>query len=30
MPILTRREPAEDAELEAMVDRIIAARREYS
>ena len=30
MPILTRREPAEDSELEAMVDRIIAARREYT
>ena len=30
MPILTRREAAEDAELEAMVERILAARREYT
>lgn len=30
MPILTGREPAGDAELAAMVDRILAARREYT
>lgn len=30
MPILTRRETTGDAELEAMVERILAARREYT
>lgn len=30
MPILTRRETTGDPELEAMVDRILAARREYT